>query len=73
LTVDRVPPARNLVDITVDREARGVVEALIDEGALAVHLEHGDQRVPVGDGAPSGPSVEVDAGEAERRRDQRGR
>ena len=56
-----------------DRELRRVVQPGIEEGALAVHLEIGDERVPVRHGAPAGVGVQVDAGEAERRRDQRRR
>ena len=48
-----------------------VVEARIVERALPVHLEVGHERVPVRDGAPAGPRVQVDAGQTERGRNQR--
>ena len=56
-----------------DRELRRVVQARVEERALAVHLQVRDERVPVRDRAPAGPGVQVDAGQAERRRDQRRR
>jgi len=56
-----------------DREAAGIAQARIEEAALAMHLERGHQRVPVGNRSPrSGPGVLVEACEPERVRDQRG-
>ena len=51
----------------------GVVQPRVEERALAVHLQHRDERVPVRDRAPAGPGVQVDPGQPERRRDQRRR
>ena len=57
-----------------DRELGCVVETRVIESALALHLEVGDEAVPVRHGTPARPGVQVDAGEAERRRYQgRGR
>ena len=56
-----------------DRELRGIVEPRIVERALALHLEIGDERVPVRDRSPAGPGMQVDAGQVERRRNQRRR
>jgi hypothetical protein len=50
------------------RKPYRVVEAGIDEGALPVHFEVGDEGVPVGDAAPARVGVQVDAGEPERGR-----
>ena len=40
-----------------DRKFRGVLEPRIVKSALALHLEHGHERVPVRDGAPSDVSM----------------
>src|SRR5262249_4965583 len=45
-----------------------VVQPGVEEGSRAVHLGRGDIGVPVGHGSEAGPGVEVDAGEAESRR-----
>ena len=50
-----------------------VVQPVVVEVAAAVHFEVRDERVPVGHGAPAGVGRKVDAGEPERRRDQRRR
>src|SRR6187455_3713153 len=55
-----------------NRELRVVVEARVEEGSLAVHDVNGYIRVPVRHAAPAGRGVQIDAGEAERRRDQDG-
>jgi hypothetical protein len=56
-----------------DGEASGVVEPWVEEGSLPVHLEIGDEGVPVRDRTPAGPGVQVHSGETEGRRDERGR
>src|SRR3989454_4135985 len=43
----------------------------IEKRARAMHLGRANVRVPVGDRAEPGPRVQVDAGEAEGRRDER--
>ena len=40
-----------------DGEASGVVEPWVEEGSLPVHLEIGDEGVPVRDRIPAGPGV----------------
>ena len=60
------PVARRDRELAPRRSSRGSKKV-----PLPVHLEVGDERVPVRDRAPAGPGVEVDAGEAEGRRDQR--
>src|SRR5262245_58732171 len=45
-----------------NRKLRCIVQSRIEEPALPVHLEIGDQRVPVGDRSPrTGPRVLVEA------------
>src|ERR1035437_3953701 len=57
-----------------DWKLGGIVEAGIEEGPTAMHLEVGDESVPVRDRTPrTGPGVKVDTGQSERRRDQHGR
>ena len=53
-----------------DRELARVVQPVIAEVPDPVHLEVRDERVPVRDRAPTRICVEVDAVEAEGRRDQ---
>ena len=54
------------------RELDRIVQTRVPEPPLAVHLQVGHEGVPVGDRAPAGPGVEVEARQAERGRDQRG-
>ena len=54
-----------------DRKLARVIEPRIVERAFPLHLEHGDECIPMGDRAPAGVGMEVHAREAERRRDQR--
>ncbi len=54
-----------------DRELHRVVEPRVEERAAAVHLEIGDEGVPVRDTAPARPGVQIDACQAERGRDER--
>src|SRR5207247_1668768 len=49
-----------------DGKARCVVEPRVEEVTDAVHLQNGDERVPIRNGSPSGVRMEVDAGESER-------
>jgi hypothetical protein len=56
-----------------DGELGGIVQSGIEERSLAMHLENGDERVPVRDRAPPGPRMEIDSGQSQSRRDQRGR
>ena len=58
-------PSRN-------RELRLVVQSRIVKDAGPMHLEVGDEGVPVGHAAPTGVGVHIDAREAKCRRDQRG-
>ena len=53
-----------------DGKAHGIVEARVKERALAVHLEVGDECVPVRDRAPARPGVKVHADQAEGRRNE---
>src|SRR5262249_16767174 len=58
---DAVVLARHVAEMVLgrDRELRGVVETRIEERAVAVHLEVGDEPVPVRDRAPAFPGVEI--------------
>src|SRR5262245_18443110 len=44
-----------------DGKLRRIVETWIEEGSLSVHFQVGLERIPVGDGAPPDPSLQVDA------------
>src|SRR5215472_2717034 len=47
-----------------DRKLCRVVEAWVEEVALSMHLQVGHKGVPMGDGAPAGPCMEVDPRQA---------
>src|SRR4051812_19887826 len=55
-----------------NRELSGIVEPRVRESPLAVHLQVRDQGIPISDRTPASPGVEIDAGQAEHRWDQRG-
>src|SRR5262249_969221 len=54
-----------------DREPRAVVQPRIEESASTVHFKVRYKAIPVGNRAPAGPGVEVQAAQTECRRDQR--
>ena len=53
------------------RKLGGVVQARIEEPALAVHFKVGDKGIPMRDRAPAGPRVKVHASKPEGWRNQR--
>src|SRR6476469_4160453 len=54
-----------------DRKLTRLVETRIEERSFAVHFQVRNERVPVRHRSPAGPRMEVHAGQAERRRNQR--
>src|SRR5688572_23078780 len=49
-----------------------VIQARIVKVSLAMHLDIGDKRVPVGHGTPTGPGMQVDTRQTKCRWEQRG-
>src|SRR2546430_756189 len=53
-----------------DRELRRVVQTRFPERAHSMHLDRRHKRIPVRSGTPAGPGMQVDAAQAEGRRNQ---
>ncbi len=72
LGCDEVGPVARMSEVVAcgDRELVGVVEPVVVEVPPPVHLEIGDEGVPVRHAAPTRVRRQVDARETERRRDQ---
>ena len=54
-----------------NRELRCVVQSGIPESALSMHFQIRNEGIPVGNGSPAAPGVEVDSAKSKRWRDQR--
>src|SRR6185437_2919212 len=53
-----------------DRELVAIVQPRVEEPALPMHFQIGDERVPIRDGTPTGPGMQVDARQSESGRNQ---
>src|SRR5215216_7755429 len=53
-----------------NREFARIIQSWIVECSFTVHRKIGNESIPVGDGTPTCPCVEIDTSQTERRREQ---